>query len=176
LTTIPWVFHSGGPLSPQAAEQRHSSKAGDRKEMPRVVRVKDTRLNRDYGFLYVLKTAEDLTAYVEKVVKKRMLAGFKDACKAENGSQTTTAEGAAICLIARAQPSSLLGATAYLQDQLNQHGSVMANGKGGYCSLLPHCKVVEEVKVGRWTLPRAKPISPVRRRKASRVRHNPARY
>lgn len=150
--------------------------------MPRVVRVKDTRLNRDYGFLYVLKTAEDLAAYVEKVVKKRMLAGFKDACKAENGSQTTTAEGAAICLIARARKSSLLGATAYLQDQLelgllrnlNQHGSVMANGKGGYCSLLPHCKVVEELKVGRWTLPRAKPISPVRRRKASQVRHDPA--
>ena len=150
--------------------------------MPRVVRVKDTRLGRDYGFLYVLKTFEDFAAYVEKVVNKRMLAGFKDACNAENGSQTATAEGAAILFAARARRSSLLGATAYLQDQLelgllrklNQHGSVMVNGKGGYCSLLPHCTVVEELKVHNWTLPRVKPISTARRRKASRVRHHPA--
>ena len=166
----------------KAAELAPLFEAWRQKEMPRVVRVKDTRLGRDYGFLYVLKTAEDLAAYVEKVVKKRMLAGFKDACKAENGSQTATAEGAAILLAAQARKSSLLGATAYLQDQLelgllrklNQHGSVMVNGKGGYCSLLPHCTVVEEIKVGSWTLPRAKPISTARRRKASRVRHNPA--
>jgi hypothetical protein len=130
-------------------------------KMPTVSHVIDRKLGIDYGFLYEIKTPEELHDYWCFVAQPRWSKGFSELMTMKEFSHPATAEGSMLQVLSEARgiaPLLVMGSMtekAYLaMSRCLSGGPIVINRNGGFFPLAGQ-EVKDRRKVDLWTLPGA---------------------
>ena len=131
--------------------------------MPRVSRVQWPNMKLDYGFLFHVKTQEELTDYWETVRIGSMSKGLAQAVKAAQGDAHVTTGDAAWALMHLECGTSVLTAAGkfgeiyeQMAQTLRNEGEIFLNIHGGYFHAIKGMTVTDTQEVPDYTLPAVK--------------------
>lgn len=128
--------------------------------MPTIAIVRDSKLKINYGFVFIIKTVEQLMDWWDKVRTKNAACEFQDAYKsiAENRHAT---EGVYLKNLAQMKGIGLVEALTELNcaglqgmyNCLSDYGTIAINSKGGYFPLRASNNISYEQDVRDYVLP-----------------------
>lgn len=127
--------------------------------MPRISKVTDTALHLQYGFLFDIQSATEISDWFDKVRLPKSKEEFSDALIAPDAAHAT--KGYAILAIAQIKQTRIVTALAELNTRLidgmnralHQAGRLFINANGGFFCWNAQLEVTETQTIATYKLP-----------------------
>jgi len=141
--------------------------------MPRASHVRWPQMKLDYGFLFDIRSNEELLDYQMAVYKNKVQEGFSNYVNSEyyvkGGVHLHTDMGRVLADLGlleslRENPRSIVEVLSDFENHvftcmkkiILEHGGIFINGRGGYFALNSEQEIVETIELEKFILPSAR--------------------